>query len=156
MIGETAIPADNDSVPYMEQLRFAERTLLQSRACGAIGYSWWQFQDVEWNRFHPNYMGVLSREGISRTRNGEEVRGSPKPVVQAFQRFDPGHQGNASPSQLLELFRRAQMQDPDVWSIRMEPSMKARCSLGTSRTSAIPPLVAPTAGPNCAALRLYH
>jgi hypothetical protein len=89
MIGETAIPADNDSVPYMEQLRFAERTLLQSRACGAIGYSWWQFQDVEWNRFHPNYMGVLNREGTIRTRNGEEVRGSPKPVVQAFQRFDP-------------------------------------------------------------------
>ena len=89
IIGETAIPADNDSVPYEAQRSFAEKTLLQSRACGALGYSWWQFQDVEWGTFHADHMGVLNRDGVTRTASGAEVKGSVKPVAEAFKDFDP-------------------------------------------------------------------
>jgi Cellulase (glycosyl hydrolase family 5) len=89
IIGETAIPADNDSVPYVEQRAFAEKTLLQSRACGAIGYSWWQYQDVKWGRFHADYMGVLNREGETRTSSGALVNGTVKPVAEVFKKFDP-------------------------------------------------------------------
>lgn len=89
IIGETAIPADNDSVAYEEQRAFAEKTLLQSRACGALGYSWWQYQDVKWGRFHADHMGVLNREGLTRTKSGATVKGTVKPVAEAFQRFDP-------------------------------------------------------------------
>lgn len=89
IIGETAIPADNDSVPYSEQADFARKTLLQSRACGAFGYSWWQFQDVKWGRFHADFMGVLSREGISLTASGDTVFGTRKPVADAIKEFDP-------------------------------------------------------------------
>lgn len=90
IIGETAIPADNDSVPFEEQRAFAEKTLRQSRACGAIGYSWWQYQDVLWNRFHADHMGVLDRNGVTRTSMSHfEVRGTPKPVVEAIRHFDP-------------------------------------------------------------------
>ena len=89
IIGETAIPADNDSVPYEEQRQFALSTMKQSRACGAIGYSWWHFQDVAWGRFHADYMGVLDREGVTRTKSGAEVRGTPKPVMKALTSFDP-------------------------------------------------------------------
>lgn len=89
IIGETAIPADNDSVPYAEQEEFARKTLLQSRACGAIGYSWWQFQDVKWGRFHADFMGVLDREGITPTSTGGVVRGTIKPVARAIGSFDP-------------------------------------------------------------------
>ncbi|QQR88160.1 MAG: cellulase family glycosylhydrolase [Flavobacteriales bacterium] len=89
IIGETAIPADNDSVPYADQEEFARKTLLQSRACGAIGYSWWQFQDVKWGRFHADYMGVLNREGVSVTSVGDTVFGTRKPVAGALKGFDP-------------------------------------------------------------------
>lgn len=89
IIGETAIPADNDSVPYSAQEEFARKTLLQSRACGAIGYSWWQFQDVKWGRFHADYMGVLDHEGITRTSTGGEVHGTAKPIARVIGSFDP-------------------------------------------------------------------
>lgn len=89
MVGETAIPADNDSVPYANQLAFAWKTLAQARACGAIGYSWWQYKDVRWHEFHPSHMGVLAREGFSTTSAGHVVEGTPKPVAEAFRNFDP-------------------------------------------------------------------
>lgn len=89
IIGETAIPADNDSVPYVEQEEFARKTLVQSRACGAIGYSWWQFQDVKWGRFHADYMGVLDREGTTPTSTGGQVNGTAKPVARVIKSFDP-------------------------------------------------------------------
>jgi Cellulase (glycosyl hydrolase family 5) len=89
IIGETAIPADNDSVPYDEQADFARRTLIQARACGAIGYSWWQFQDVKWGRFHVDHMGVLNGAGTTRTSHGDLLRGTPKPIAQVIRAFDP-------------------------------------------------------------------
>ncbi|MBS1938949.1 MAG: hypothetical protein JSS84_14170 [Bacteroidetes bacterium] len=89
MVGETAIPADNDSVPYAAQTAFAMRTLAQARACGAIGYSWWQYKDVRWHNFHAAYMGLLSRNGRSLTARGDTVEGTPKPVAKVFRSFDP-------------------------------------------------------------------
>lgn len=90
MIGETAIPADDDSVPYLAQEEFAERTLEQARACGAWGYSWWQYKDVNWNYFHSDFMGVMDRQGNTRTRrSGLIVQGTIKPVAAVFRTFDP-------------------------------------------------------------------
>ena len=90
IIGETAIPADDDSVPYTAQFEFAQRTLLQGRACGALGYSWWQYQDVRWGKFHSDLMGVLNREGTTTTTKEQlQVNGTIKPVAKAFQQFDP-------------------------------------------------------------------
>ncbi|MFZ1333312.1 MAG: cellulase family glycosylhydrolase [Flavobacteriales bacterium] len=93
IIGETAIPADNDSVPYEAQRIFAEKVLQQSRACGSEGFSWWQYKDVVWNEFHPSFMGVLNREGETRTTRGLSVKGTPKPVMRVLAEFDP----NADP-----------------------------------------------------------
>jgi len=90
IIGETAIPADNDSVPYADQLAFARKTLEQARACGAVGYTWWQFKDVGWGTFHADYMGVMSRAGDTRVDDAlPQVQGTVKPVAQAFREFDP-------------------------------------------------------------------
>jgi hypothetical protein len=77
IIGETALPADNDSVSYDVQKEFARKTLKQVYDCGAIGYTWWQYKDVNWQLFHPSFLGIMNRKG--------EI----KPVAEAFQKFDP-------------------------------------------------------------------
>ncbi|MBX2972527.1 MAG: cellulase family glycosylhydrolase, partial [Flavobacteriales bacterium] len=89
MIGETSLPADGDSVSYAEQSRFAERTLQQVRAYGGIGYSWWQFKDVQWGRFHSDYMGVVTQNGET-NMPGQPIAviGTVKPVAEVFQEFD--------------------------------------------------------------------
>lgn len=84
IIGETAIPADGDSVKYSTQKEFADATLIQSVNCNAIGYSWWQFKDTDWFEYHSKYMGVLSNQGVSVNSDGKEVKGSVKPVSEAF------------------------------------------------------------------------
>lgn len=63
IIGETAIPADNDSVPYNEQAQFAKITMQQTFNCGGTGYSWWQYKDVNWGLFHADFMGVVNKNG---------------------------------------------------------------------------------------------
>lgn len=90
IIGETSLPADNDSVSYADQLTFARKTLAQTQACGGAGYSWWQFKDVKWGRFHSDYMGVMNRQGWTEVGPGlPPIEGTIKPVVEAFQEFDP-------------------------------------------------------------------
>lgn len=91
MIGETSLPADGDSVSYSEQGRFAERTLAQTRACGGIGYSWWQFKDVRWGRFHSDFMGLMTRDTTETGVDGHPitVTGTVKPTVEVFRGFDP-------------------------------------------------------------------
>lgn len=88
IIGETAIPSDNDSVSYETQREFALKTLKQSFNCGAAGYSWWQYKDVSWPEYHASYMGVVNRAGETATIAGA-VKGTPKPVVEEFKAFDP-------------------------------------------------------------------
>ncbi|MCE9539174.1 MAG: hypothetical protein K8R85_08150, partial [Bacteroidetes bacterium] len=70
IIGETAIPADNDSISYETQAQFAHKTLKQAYDCGAIGYSWWQYKDVEWHSYHANFRGVVSWTG--ETKNAKK------------------------------------------------------------------------------------
>jgi len=89
ILGETAIPANNDSVTYEEQKIFAQKTLKQAKDCGALGYSWWQYKDVDWHTYRANYMGVVTRTGETTTKENLHVQGTVKPVAEAFQKFDP-------------------------------------------------------------------
>jgi len=88
IIGETGIPSNNDSIPYENQVQFAEKTMLQNYNCGGMGYSWWQFKDVEWGGYHQNFLGVVNWYGVSKTSKGEIVPGTPKPVTSAIREFD--------------------------------------------------------------------
>lgn len=92
IIGETGIPADNDSVPYDDQVRFARKTLIQNLNCGGRGYSWWQFKDVNWGSFHQNHLGVLDAKGATTTSSGGIVQGTPKPVTREIGSFNTGQQ----------------------------------------------------------------
>jgi hypothetical protein len=89
IIGETSIPADNDSISYNEQKVFAEKTLNQAIACGAIGYSWWQYKDVNWGKYHSDFMGVISRHGTTFTTiDSLKIEGTVKPVAEVFKNYD--------------------------------------------------------------------
>ncbi len=90
IIGETAIPADNDSISYEEQKSFAHKTLKQAYDCGAVGYSWWQYKDVEWHAYHANFMGVLNQKGETKTiKENLVIEGTPKPLIEEFRKFNP-------------------------------------------------------------------
>lgn len=90
IVGETAIPADNDSVTYEEQKQFAAKTLKQAYNCNAKGYSWWQYKDVDWHSYRADYMGVVTRTGeIKIGKDNLQVQGTIKPVADAFKSFKP-------------------------------------------------------------------
>lgn len=84
MIGETGITADGDSVSYDVQVKFAEQTLKQTINCGSLGYSWWQYRDVDWNYFHSDYMGLITQFGETIAPNGFNVHGTIKPTAEIF------------------------------------------------------------------------
>jgi hypothetical protein len=90
IIGETALPADNDSITYEQQKDFAHKTLKQAYDCGASGYSWWQYKDVDWHQYRSDYMGVVNRKGETKiAKDNLVVQGTVKPVTEAFKKFDP-------------------------------------------------------------------
>lgn len=99
IIGETAIPADNIKVRYQAQKKFAEETFKQSYNCGASGYSWWQYKDVDWNRYHANFMGMLNLQGTTLTANGYIISGTCKPIAEVFRSFSTSQ--NSLPCSLL-------------------------------------------------------
>ncbi len=89
IIGETAIPADNDSISYESQKIFTQKSLNQSYNCNAWGYSWWQFKDVDWKNYHANFMGVLNTKGKTIVNKKDiPVDGTPKPMLKVIQSFD--------------------------------------------------------------------
>jgi len=64
MVGETGLPADGDSVSYIEQERFMLETYSYARVNGAIGYGWWEFQDCPSGvNFEAQYTGLRDAQG---------------------------------------------------------------------------------------------
>lgn len=89
MIGETALPADNDSISYEEQYHFAEEVYQYVIDCGGIGFGWWCFQDhiIPDMNFENNHTGLLNHEGITKTQNGNEIIGTLKPAAYQFKKL---------------------------------------------------------------------
>src|SRR5690606_39417803 len=89
-VGGPSSPAGNGSGPYADQLALERKTLAPTAAWGGIGYSWWQFKDVRWGKFHADHMGVMDRHGWTAAGPGlPPVEGTIKPVASAFMGFDP-------------------------------------------------------------------
>lgn len=64
MVGETGLPADNDSVPYEWQAQFMWDTYRFAYIHGAIGFGWWEFQDnPQGVNFEAQYTGLSDRNG---------------------------------------------------------------------------------------------
>ena len=64
MVGETGLPADNDSVPYEWQLAFLDQTYVRAKDLGAAGYGWWEFSDYPAGvNFEAQYTGLRDSNG---------------------------------------------------------------------------------------------
>ena len=48
MVGETGLPADDDSVSYGAQMAFMFWTYRYAKINGACGYGWWSFRTAPW------------------------------------------------------------------------------------------------------------
>ncbi len=86
MIGETSLPADNDSVGYDLQYHFVDDVFQYVIDCGGIGFGWWEFQDhiAPLMNFEANYTGLINTEGTTRTPSGYEIIGTLKPAAYEF------------------------------------------------------------------------
>ncbi len=85
MIGETSLPADNDSISYFEQKQFLTEVYKKIVNCGGMGIGWWGFQDVSWGSFEHDYTSIMNRKGQTKTNDGKYfINGTLKPVAYEF------------------------------------------------------------------------
>ena len=87
MIGETGLPADNDSISYENQAQFVREAYQLTRDAGGCGFGLWEFQDNPGGTFEASYTGILRHGGITHitTRNAKfTVKGTPKPVAKVI------------------------------------------------------------------------
>ena len=72
MVGETGLPADNDSVTYGAQMAFMFWTYRYAKINGACGYGWWEFQDCPKGvNFEAQYTGL--RDSLGRAKPATDL-----------------------------------------------------------------------------------
>lgn len=82
MIGETALPADNDSISYHEQKCYLQASYEFAMDCGAAGYGWWEFQEnLGINSFEAQYSGLMTNDGYTLNSNSDTIVGTLKPAA---------------------------------------------------------------------------
>ena len=64
MVGETSLPADNDSISYDSQRRFMVQAYQRTIDCGGIGFGWWEFKDAPNMNFEGEFSGLLNHENV--------------------------------------------------------------------------------------------
>ncbi|MFZ4739847.1 MAG: hypothetical protein ACOYLE_01640 [Bacteroidales bacterium] len=89
MVGETALPADGDSISYDEQKQFIKEVYRWIVDCGGSGLGWWEFQEIPNTHFEAQYTGILNHKGITITKDGKyKIQGSVKPAVEEIANFN--------------------------------------------------------------------
>jgi hypothetical protein len=83
IIGETSLPADNDSISYEEQRQFMTEVFKQTKLCGGSGFGWWEFQDEP---YLPGYEwafnGLLDNNGETKVEGKDYIiQGTIKPAM---------------------------------------------------------------------------
>ena len=87
MIGETGLPADNDSITYEEQAQFVREAYQLTRDAGGCGFGLWQFQETPSDSYEGAYTGLLIHEGTIRVKSNRGdcyVKGSLKPAARVI------------------------------------------------------------------------
>lgn len=80
MIGETGLPADNDSITYGEQAQFVTEAYQLTRDAGGCGFGLWEFQECKGGTYEASYTGLLTHGGVTRSNRGGDflVKGTLK------------------------------------------------------------------------------
>ena len=84
MIGETGLPADNDSITYEEQAQFVREAYQFTRDAGGCGFGLWEFQEHPGGTYEASFTGIMSHSGYTHfiTQDGKRsIKGSLKPVA---------------------------------------------------------------------------
>lgn len=82
MIGETSLPADNDSITYEEQRQFMIDAFKYAKDYGCVGFGWWQFQEVQWGNYEHDFTALINHKGQTEVQNGKYIiQGSLKPAA---------------------------------------------------------------------------
>ncbi len=84
IIGETGLPADNDSISYEEQAQFVREAYQLTRDAGGCGFGLWEYQENPGGSFEASYTGILKHGGITHTTNNNSkfsIKGTLKPVA---------------------------------------------------------------------------
>jgi len=91
MIGEVALPADGDSIPYSHQANFAKEISEYAIDCGIAGFGWWDFQEdlsQAGHSFEATYTGILNNEGTTTTLDGNyTIIGTVKPTAEEIKKI---------------------------------------------------------------------
>ena len=88
MIGETALPADNDSIPYEDQANFMREVYQYIADCGGAGLGWWDFQEASQGNLEALFTGILNHKGTTTTQDGKyTIIGTVKPAAGEIQYF---------------------------------------------------------------------
>ncbi len=89
IIGETGFSADGDSISYDIQKMYAEKFLKRAVNCGASGFSWWQYKDMQWYDFQSNFLGLVNNIGTTQTSDKKlTVTGTVKSAAAVFKNFN--------------------------------------------------------------------
>lgn len=87
MIGETGLPADNDSITYEEQAQFVREAYQLTRDAGGCGFGLWEFQDNPGHTYEASYTGILKHGGVTHVATQNEkftIKGTLKPVARVI------------------------------------------------------------------------
>ena len=86
MIGETGLPADNDSITYEAQAQFVREAYQLTRDAGGCGFGLWEFQENPGGTYEASYTGLLRHGGETHTtRNGDyTIKGTLKPAARVI------------------------------------------------------------------------
>ena len=97
MIGETALPADNDSIPYLHQQFFMREVYQRVIDCGGAGLGWWEFQELPNSHYEAAYTGLLNHKGVTKTKQGGySIIGTVKPAVEEISKFKDYKKGTCN------------------------------------------------------------
>lgn len=86
MVGETGLPADNDSITYGEQEQFVREAYQLTRDAGGCGFGLWEYQETPAGTYEASHTGLLRHGGVTHTnRNGKHtIKGTLKPAARVI------------------------------------------------------------------------
>ncbi|HKK40559.1 MAG TPA: hypothetical protein VJ949_14155 [Cryomorphaceae bacterium] len=89
MIGETALLADGDEIPYEWQADYMKDCFDRTVACGGIGFGWWGFQEVPLVDYAEEGTGLMTSDGTVYTGDSLlPITAKFKPAVDKIKTLD--------------------------------------------------------------------